>query len=149
MVASLSCLSLPSDALGGRGCDAADNAAVCAEVLADGGSVQDGWRFGIMQTIDDYDIALRCGVDVAASVFCREPRRTGHTGLDAAFAALATYLAERDGWTAPQWASDSTRVSPEPWCVAGDSWRELAARQTPAPFAARGVFITSGALARA
>lgn len=38
---------------------AADNAARCAELLAADDRVDGGWRFGILQTLDDYTSTLR------------------------------------------------------------------------------------------
>lgn len=86
------------------------------------------WCFGVLQLLDDYDSTLRHdGPAVAAQMFALEPSSTSHSGLDAAFAALAIWLAQCDGWTAPLWA--------------------LA--ESPGEFRIRGVFITGTALARA
>ena len=63
---------------------------------------------------------------MAATVLADEPPRTGHSGVDASFAALACWLADRDGWTAPSWALT----------------------QSPGQFCIRGVFITDTALQR-
>ncbi|UNX54742.1 hypothetical protein MF406_00050 [Georgenia sp. TF02-10] len=38
-----------------------------------------------------------------AQAFTERPPRTGAVQLDAAFAAVADHLAERDGWQAPAW----------------------------------------------
>lgn len=89
---------------------AADNAARCTVLLATGDSPEAGWRFGVLQTLDDYASTLRRGgTALAAQVFADEPAPTGSVQLDAAFAALADHLAERDGWTAPAWALDPGR----------------------------------------
>lgn len=81
---------------------AADNAVTCHHLLADGEGLDGCWRFGILQTLDDYiSTRRRGGPELAAQVFSDEPPRTGAPQLDAAFAALADYLAERDGWTTP------------------------------------------------
>ena len=81
---------------------AAGNARRCAELLAAGESLDSCWRLGILQTLDDYTSTLRRGGPVlAAQVFTAEPPATGSPALDAAFAALADHLAERDGWETP------------------------------------------------
>ncbi len=94
---------------------AAENAARCAALLAAGDSVGSCWRFGILQTLDDYTSTLRRGgVQLAAEVFEGEPAPTGSAQLDAAFAALADHLAERDGWQTPAWALNPARHA-EAW----------------------------------
>ena len=89
---------------------AADNAAHCTVLLAAGNTPEACWRFGILQTLDDYASTLRRGgTALAAEVFAAEPQPTGSVQLDAAFAALADHLAERDGWPAPVWVRDPAR----------------------------------------
>jgi len=127
-------------------------AAEQARVLVDSGSAGSEalWRFGVLQLLDDYDSILRHeGVAAASEVFADAPALTGHSGLDAAFAALACWLAQRDGWTAPQWARDPQRVA-RPWWFVSDSayGRAWALVQSPGEFRIRGVFITDTALAR-
>ena len=100
--------------------------------------------------LDDYDSVLRRdGVSEAARVFPDEPALTGHSGLDAAYAALACWLADRDGWEAPGWARDPDRVA-RPWWFVSDSayGRAWALAQSPVEFRIRGVFITDTGLAR-
>lgn len=81
---------------------AAQNAANCRRVLHKGETLEACWRFGILQTLDDYTSALRRGgPSLAAGVFTDEPARAGAAEIDAAFAALAEHLANRDGWEAP------------------------------------------------
>ncbi|MDD2857207.1 MAG: hypothetical protein PHU75_00875 [Candidatus Nanopelagicales bacterium] len=109
------------------------------------------WRFGVLQLLDDYDATLRhAGLAAAAQIFAREPSWTGHSGLDAAFAALACWLAQRDGWTAPQWARDPRREARPWWFVSESAYgRAWALVQSPGEFRIRGVFITDTALVRA
>jgi hypothetical protein len=38
---------------------AADNAATCRRLLAGGDGLEECWRFGILQTLDDYTSTLR------------------------------------------------------------------------------------------
>lgn len=79
------------------------------------------WRFGVLQLLDDYDLVLcRDGVGAAARVFADEPALTGHSGLDAAYAALACWLAHRDGWEVPGWARDPDRLA-RPWWFVTDT----------------------------
>jgi hypothetical protein len=81
---------------------AAGNARDAAELIADSEPPTAGWRFGVLQTLDDYTLTCRRGgTELGARVFTDPPAPTGSVELDAAFAALADYLAERDGWAAP------------------------------------------------
>lgn len=55
--------------------------------------------------LDDYTSVLRhAGIAAAARMWVGAPRGTGDARVDAAFAAMAEYLARRDGWTVPSWA---------------------------------------------
>ncbi len=129
---------------------AATNAQQCAKLLASGGSEAEGWRFGILQTLDDYRSAVRRGgLPLGVRVFIDEPPATGSTGLDAAFAALADFLAERDGWTAPGWALDAKRRTPPWYPDVPDIFRADADAQSPRAFRQRGIFIPTRALWRA
>jgi hypothetical protein len=120
--------------------------------LLDGGRdlSEDLWRFGVLQLLDDYSSVLASeGVASAARVFVQEPSRTGHSGIDAAFAALACWLADRDGWIAPDWALDPTRVARPWWFVSESAYgKAWALVQSPGQFRVRGVFITETALQR-
>ncbi|MFT4216987.1 MAG: hypothetical protein QM619_07340 [Micropruina sp.] len=129
---------------------AAQNAEACRALLADGESLGGCWRFGILQTLDDYASVLRRGgPGLAADVFTDEPPRTGAAQLDAAFAALADYLANRDGWPASAWVSDPSRRT-EAWYPAVPAvFRADADKESPEEFRRRGIFITARSLARA
>ncbi|EWT03941.1 hypothetical protein N864_15830 [Intrasporangium chromatireducens Q5-1] len=129
---------------------AAGNAASCASLLAAGGSVESCWRFGILQTLDDYTSTLRRGgTALAAEVFASEPAPTGAIQLDAAFAALADHLAERDGWQTPAWALDPARQA-EGWFPSVPAiFRAEAEQDSPRAFRQRGIFITGRSLSRA
>ena len=111
---------------------------------------EDLWRFGVLQLLDDYSSVLAFeGVSSAARVFADEPARTGHSGIDAAFAALACWLADRDVWIAPDWSLDPTRVARPWWFVSESAYgRAWALVQSPGQFRVRGVFITDTALQR-
>lgn len=129
---------------------AADNAAICRALLADGESLDACWRFGILQTLDDYTSTLRRGgPDLAAEVFTVEPSRTGAVQLDAAFAALAEYFAERDGWATPEWALDPGRSTKAWYPGVPVVLRVEAERESPQAFRRRGILITSRSLDRA
>lgn len=129
---------------------AAQNAEVCRTLLADGENLDVCWRFGILQTMDDYTSVLRrSGPGIADGVFADEPPRTGSTQLDAAFAALADYLADRDGWPAPAWAYDPYRRT-EAWYPAVPKiFHAVADSESPAAFRQRGILITGRSLSRA
>lgn len=131
---------------------ATDAAEVVRDLQRDGvASDEDLWRFGILQLKDDYDSALaRGGHRSAAALVDSEPPLTGHSGVDAAFAALVCWLADRDGWTPPVWVFSKYRVARPWWFVShsayGKTWAMV---QSPAQFRVRGVFITDTALKRA
>jgi hypothetical protein len=128
---------------------AAENAVRCAELLAAGESLDACWRFGILQTLDDYTSTLRRGgPTLAAQVFTDEPTATGSAQVDAAFAALADYLAERDGRHAPAWAVDPDRRTESWYPAVPDRWRPEADHDSPRAFARRGIFITGRSLNR-
>lgn len=129
---------------------AMENADVCRALLADGETVDGCWRFGILQTLDDYTSVLRRGgPEVAAGVFTDEPRRTGAVQLDAAFAALADYLAGRDGWPAPAWVRDPSRRTAGWYPAVPGIFRADADEESPEAFRRRGILVTARSLARA
>lgn len=139
----------PSTRVGVRN-TAALNAEACQTLLAQGETPDGCWRFGILQTLDDYTSVLRRGgPDLAAGVFTDAPPRTGSAQLDAAFAALADCLADRDGWTAPNWVSAPSRRT-EAWYPAVPViFRAEADQESPDAFRRRGILITARSLARA
>lgn len=129
---------------------AADNAARCAQLLASGETAETCWRFGILQTLDDYtSTRRRGGTALAAEVFTAEPATTGAEQVDAAFAALANHLAHRDGWPAPGWAADPARRTDGWYPSVPAIFREEAVSDGPPAFRARGIFITHRSLHRA
>lgn len=129
---------------------AAGNARHCSELVADGEPLDVGWRFGILQTLDDYvSTVRRGGVGLGAAVFAEEPPRTGSPELDAAFAALADHLAERDGWEAPRWVHDADRAVVAWYPAVPTIFRQEADAESPRAFRQRGLFITEGSLERA
>ena len=82
-------------------------------------------------------------------VFADEPGPTGHSGLDAAYPALACWPAHRDGWEALGWPRHPDRVA-RPWWFVSDSayGRMCALAQSPGEFRIRGVLVTATALDR-
>ncbi|MFB9774854.1 hypothetical protein [Brevibacterium otitidis] len=129
---------------------AAGNAKACRDLLAEGEGLDACWRFGILQTLDDYTSTLRRGgPDLAAGVFVDEPEPTGAGELDAAFAALADHLAERDGWTPPVWALDPARHTTAWYPSVPAIFRADADRESLRAFRQRGVFLTDRSLLRA
>ncbi|MFC4241831.1 hypothetical protein ACFOYW_00480 [Gryllotalpicola reticulitermitis] len=129
---------------------AAGNAARCAALLTAGDTVEAAWRFGILQTLDDYTSTFRRGgAALASGVFADEPAYTGSVQVDAAFAALADYLAERDGWQVPTWALDPTRRTSRWFPAVPAIFKTEAQQESPRAFRQRGIFITGRSLARA
>lgn len=129
---------------------AAQNARACRRMLAMREGLDACWRFGILQTLDDYTSVLRRGGPaVAAGVFADEPPRTGADQLDAGFAALADYLAERDGWAAPAWAQNPARRTVAWYPCVPAIFRAEAEQESPSAFRERGILITVRSLARA
>lgn len=128
---------------------AVDAAVKCRELLAAGGSLLDCWRFGVLQSLDAYESLLRLhGVDTAAGVFRMEPPACGAAEIDAALAALAEFLAARDGWDVPAWALVEDRSVGE-WFVSGvPAFEEWARQESPVAFARRGIWVTRGGLER-
>lgn len=119
-------------------------------MLAAGEPLGACWRFGILQTLDDYTSVLRRGSsDLAAGVFTDEPPPTGSVEVDAAFAALAEHLAERDGWRTPVWASDPSRRTSAWYPGVPAIFHSDADRESPEAFRRRGILIPSRSLARA
>lgn len=148
--ASLAAPEPPPDTEVGLRHTVAGNARACRDLLAKGEGLEAGWRFGILQTVDDYASTLhRGGPGLAAEVFAAEPEATGAVQLDAAFAALADYLAERDGWEAPVWTQDPSRVTNMWYPSVPGIFRAEADRDSPRAFRQRGIFITSRSLSRA
>ena len=112
---------------------AAEAARYCAQLLAADAPLSQAWRFGILQTLGDYTA-------------------TSHKGLDAAFAALAVWLADRDGWAPPAWALDPSRRAPAPWYPADTRHPGLIAeaeREAPREFRERNVIVAAHDLDRA
>ena len=129
---------------------AAGNARRVAQLIAEGESLESCWRFGILQTLDDYvSTSKRGGSAVASGVFSEEPAPTGAAELDAAFAALADHLAGRDGWEAPAWAASPERRVDSWYPSVPSIFREEAERDSPRAFRQRGILITGRSLARA
>ena len=118
-------------------------------LVAEGESNAVLWRVGVLQILDWYESARKFhGPDAGIAVFDAAPTSTGDPGLDAAFAALADWLAERDGWTPPPWTS--TFVADEPWYVSTQpGLRELAKLECPQAFQAHNVWVSAHSLARA
>lgn len=129
---------------------AADNAAFCRDLLGTRATLDECWRFGILQTLDDYTSTVRRGgTELGAAVFTAEPPPTGDARIDSAFAALACYLAGRDGWDPPAWTEDPSRYLGDHWYPAVPGiYRNEADEDSPPAFADRGIFITNRSLAR-
>jgi hypothetical protein len=72
------------------------------KALQEGERLSRLWRYVFVQMLDDYTSVLHhAGVQAAARMWASTPRSTGDIRVDAAFAAMAEYLARRDGWEVP------------------------------------------------
>ena len=69
--------------------------------------------------------------------------------VDAALAALADHLAERDGWAPPPWVDDPDRTTTAWYPCVPPIFRTDADEQSPRAFRRRGILITDRSLARA
>lgn len=80
------------------GLTAATAASQAQRMLAEGEPLLSVWRYCIIQLLDDYaSEARRLGAERASQRFDGEPAPTGASEVDAGLAALAEYLARRDG----------------------------------------------------
>ncbi len=135
-----------------RAFETVDQAAGSAvAMLQEGERLSRLWRYVFVQMLDDYTSVLRhAGVPAAARMWASAPRSTGDIRVDAAFAAMAEYLARRDGWDVPPWARLPGREA-WPWWFVTDlrGLHPRALVESPSSFRRRGVFITNGALDRA
>jgi hypothetical protein len=118
-------------------------------MLIDGEPLSRLWRYVFAQLLDDYTSVLHHAGKQAAQMWSEAPRGTGDSRVDAAFAAMAEYLARKDGWTVPPWARLPEREA-WPWWFVTDlrGLHPRALVESPSSFRRRGVFITSGALDR-
>jgi class 3 adenylate cyclase len=89
---------------------AAAAARFAQRLLADNGQLRQVWRFVLIQLLDDYASVVRHdGVAAASGMWTLEPPQTGSSQVDAALAAMAEYLARRDGWLEPGRVRDPRR----------------------------------------
>lgn len=132
------------------GLNAADAALLADDLLVQGETLQSVWRYVIVQLLDDYSHDLaRAGASVASRRFAREPSATRSAEVDAALAALAEYLARREGWPLPSWARKPGRYSTQWWFVTPlRGMHPTALLESPPSFRTRGIFITASALSR-
>jgi hypothetical protein len=132
--------------------ETADQAASAAvAMLGDGERLSRLWRYVFVQMLDDYTSVLHHkGSHAAEEMWASAPRDTGDVRVDAAFAAMAEYLARRDGWAVSPWARLPEREA-WPWWFVTDlrGLHPRALVESPSSFRRRGVFITNGALDRA
>jgi class 3 adenylate cyclase len=69
-----------------------------AAMLDDGERLSRLWRYVFAQLLDDYTNVLHhAGVQAATRMWSDTPQSTGDSQVDVAFAAMAEYLARRDG----------------------------------------------------
>jgi hypothetical protein len=129
---------------------AATAARTARQMLGDAEPLSALWRHVVLQTIDAYESVRRLhGVEQAAAGFDLEPELTGDDRVDAALAALAEYLARRDGWRVPGWARQEGRSTLDWWFIDDlPALQAFALRESPLSFRKRGVFIGDGGLQR-
>jgi hypothetical protein len=127
-----------------------DAAEAAARMLAGGERLTHVWRHAVAQMLNDYQSVLRTrGIDAAAAMWSPPPGSTTDVRVDAALAAMAEYLARRDGWPPPAWVSELRREAVPWWFVTElTGLHPRALVESPASFRRRGVFITSDALER-
>lgn len=129
---------------------AAATARGAATEIAAGEPVEIAWRFYVLQSIDYYNSAYRRGgPSLAAEVFTEEPQLTGSSAIDASYAAVAEYLAHRDGWEPPAWVHDEHRTVTHWIADQPPMFHQRAFEESPAEFRARGIFTTLAGLSRA
>jgi len=75
------------------------------------------------------------------------PLPTGNPRADALVAALGEHLSVKRAIAPPAWTQVPIEVVPW-WFVAGERFAAMSLRESPASFARRGIFVTSGALER-
>ena len=129
---------------------AADAAQLARRLIAEGEPLRRVWRFALVQLLDDYTSVLRHdGTEAAREMWTLEPPLTGSSEVDAAFAAMAEYLARRDSRPVPHWASGPAREA-SPWWFVTElrGLHPKALVESPPSFRRRGVFITADALER-
>src|ERR1700722_7327818 len=133
------------------GLDAVGAALLTDDLLLAGETLQSVWRYAIVQLFDDYSHDLvRSGASLASQRFSREPPLPQSNEVDAALAALAEHLAQRDSWPLPSWARKPGPYSATWWFVTPlRGMHATALQESPPSFRTRGVFITAGALSRA
>lgn len=126
-------------------------ATVCKQDLETGLTLDECWRYTVLQLLDDYTSTVkRAGVAVAKGVFADAPGLTGSQEIDAALAALCQWLADRDGWNTPQWAMSDERRLSSPWFPDDNAlFHEDAKTGSPAVFRQRNIFVTQQDLSRA
>lgn len=122
-----------------------------ADAVRDGEmTLNEAWRFGILQTLDYYESnRRRGGTRFACQEFNEAPRITGISELDAAYAALADHLAERDAWTPQPWVWQTARTTEQWFPDIIPVYADSAMRESPRAFRTRGIWITDRALLRA
>ncbi len=126
-------------------------ARACVRLLEEGLSLDQLWRYCVLQLLDDYvSTVKRAGIPVAQRMFADEPDPTGSLEIDASFAALCEWLANRDDWVPPDWVRLANRYLVDPWFPDDNKiFHAQALLESPAPFEERNIFVTLSGLSRA
>lgn len=131
--------------------DVASTATQAAKELVDGLSINQLWRYAVLQLLDDYiSTSKRAGTHTARRMFDKKPELTGSKKIDAALAGLCAWLADRDGWNPPDWISDADRFLPSPWFPDDNRiFHDEAYESSPLSFSNRNIHVRPKALSRA
>lgn len=118
-----------------------------ADAASSSGSIDD-----TMMRLDEFlDAFYDSDATARQAMIMTEPPHTGDARLDAYVAAVAEYLAQHWGLSAPSWVNGEDRVCPEPWFV-GPLGKRLAALylfESPVAFRRRRIFTEAQPLRRA
>ena len=105
---------------------------------------------------DDPAFALRLAADlterarsgrVSIAAFVVDPGSTGDRRWDSLIGGIAECLAHENSQPVPPWSAAPGRTLDTPWFVSSrHSTRPVVLRETPAPLAARNVFVTAASL---
>ncbi len=106
------------------------------------------WAWKCVGEVLDDEAA--CGPEMTAWFVAKAPQRTGDMRADALAAAVAEYLCVLRSIPSPTWLHDPRICRPFWFLVGGlPGYEEVALAESPASFAARGIFVTRADLDRA
>ncbi len=131
-------------------CTAADFIDTAPELLQLANGEIEAWRYSIIQILDNYLSAkYHLGAAKAATMFNTEPKLTGSKNIDAAVAGLAEYLADTDGWQAPEWVYQPARYVSQWYPDVPARYIDDARKQGVPGLAKHGIYVTESVISRA